>query len=128
MKLNPDCMRNILLQMEDASYGENISSEQLYTTLPDYSHDEINYAILKLREADFVRATIDEYIDGSVYIVLHDITYNGHQFLANIRSNNIWNNVKEVSKKIGSNSVSAISQIATSVITEIIKSQLGIIS
>lgn len=127
MKLNPDCIRDILLKMEDTPYQEDIYPDQLYETLPDYAHDEIDYTILKMNEAGFISATIQKYLDGSVDITIHDITYNGHQFLANIRSNNIWNNVKEVSKKVGSNSLSAISQIATGVITEIIKSQLGLL-
>lgn len=127
MKLNPDCIRDILLKMEDAPYQEDIYPNQLYETLPDYARDEIDYAILKMREAGFISANIQKYLDGSVDITIHDITYNGHQFLANIRSNNVWDNVKEVSKKVGSNSLSAISQIATGIITEIIKSQLGLL-
>lgn len=126
MKLNPDCIRDVLLQIESAPYQENIYPNQLYEALSDYSHDEIDYTILKMDEAGFISADIQKYLDNSVDIVIRDITYNGHQFLANIRSNNIWNNVKEVSKKVGSNSLSTISQIATGIITEIIKSQLGL--
>ncbi len=125
MKLNPDCLRDILLTMEETEFLESLSQQELYNSLPKYSHDEIDYSVLKLNEAGFVRADIQKYLDGSIDIELLDITYNGHQFLSNIRSNNVWNNVKEVSKKVGSNSIQAITQIATSIITEIIKSQLG---
>ena len=121
MKLNPDCIRHILLKMEDAPYGENMYPDQLYEKLPNYSHDEIDYAILKIHEAGFINATIENYLDGSIAIELHDITYNGHQFLDNVRSNKVWTATKKVANDIGSTSIQAITQIATGVITEIIK-------
>lgn len=126
MKLNPDCMRDILLVMEDAGYLEELSPSTVYEALPDYAEDEINYSIIKLKEAGFIDAIIREYNNGLAILRLDDITYTGHQFLADIRSDNVWNDIKEVSKKVGSNSISAISQIATGVISAIIKNQLGL--
>lgn len=126
MKLNPDCMRDILLVMENAGYLEELSPSTVYKNLPNYAEDEINYSIIKLKEAGFIDAIIREYNNGIAILRLDDITYTGHQFLADIRSENIWNDVKEVSKKVGSNSISALSQIATSVISAIIKNQLGL--
>jgi hypothetical protein len=126
MKLNPDCMRDILLVMEDAGYLEELSPSTVYEALPDYAEDEINYSIIKLKEAGFIDAIIREYNNGLAILRLDDITYTGHQFLADVRSDNVWNDIKEVSKKVGSNSISAISQIATGVISAIIKNQLGL--
>lgn len=126
MKLNPDCMRDVLIVMESAGYLEELSPSAVYESLPAYSEDEINYSIIKLKEAGFIDAIIKEYNSGVAILRLDDITYIGHQFLANVRSDNIWNDVKQVSKKVGSNSISAISQIATGVISAIIKAQLGL--
>ena len=126
MKLNPDCMCDVLIVMENAGYLEELSPTAVYESLPAYSEDEINYSIIKLKEAGFIDAIIKEYNSGVAILRLDDITYSGHQFLANVRSDNIWNDVKQVSKKVGSNSISAISQIATGVISAIIKSQLGL--
>lgn len=126
MKLNPDCMRDILIVMEKAGYLEELSPSTVYDALPSYTNDEINYSIIKLKEAEFIDAIIREYNDGIIILRLIDITYTGHQFLADVRSDNIWNDIKEVSKKVGSNSITAISQIATGVISTIIKSQLGL--
>lgn len=126
MKLNPDCMRDVLIVMESAGYLEELSPSAVYESLPDYSEDEINYSIIKLKEAGFIDAIIKEYNSGIAILRLDDITYIGHQFLSNVRSDNIWNDVKQVSKKVGSNSISAISQIATGVISAIIKAQLGL--
>ena len=126
MKLNPDCMRDVLIIMENAGYLEELSPSTVYEALPDYSEDEINYSIIKLKEAGFIDAIIKEYNSGLAILRLDDITYVGHQFLADVRSDNIWNDVKEVSMKVGSNSISAISQIATGIISAIIKAQLGL--
>ena len=127
MKLNPDCIRDILIQLEETPYQEDITTEQLYTPLQNYSHDDIDYSVIKMNEAGIINASIKKYLDGSTEITIHDITYNGHQFIANIRSNNLWNDVKEVSKKVGSNSLLSLSQIATGIVTELIKSHLHLI-
>lgn len=126
MKLNPDCMRDVLIVMESAGYLEELQPSVVYKALPAYTEEEINYSIIKLKEAGFIDAIIREYNSRVAILRLDDITYIGHQFLADVRSDNVWNDVKEVSKKVGSNSISAISQIATGVITAIIKNQLGL--
>lgn len=125
MYLNPDCMRDILLLVESTPFRQKVPVETLYDNL-SYSQDEITYACIKMIEADFISAIWNEFDDKIAIYFISDIRYSGHQFLANIRSDNIWNNVKEISKKIGSNSVSSISQIASGVVTAIIKSQLGL--
>lgn len=121
MKLNPDCIRDILLQLEQAPFGESVYPDQLYDNLPNYSHDDIDYSILKMEEAGFINATVEHFLSGNIGIEIHDISYNGHQFLDNVRSSKVWNATKKVATDIGSTSIQAIMQIATSVITEIIK-------
>ena len=126
MHLNPDCMRDILLFVESTPFRQKVSIEALYDNL-SYTQDEIMYACIKMIEADFISCNWNV-PDGEMTVYfISDIRYSGHQFLADIRSDNIWNNVKEISKKIGSNSVASISPIASNVIAAIIKSQLGLI-
>ncbi|HJB15232.1 MAG TPA: DUF2513 domain-containing protein [Candidatus Blautia excrementipullorum] len=127
MKLNPDCIRDILIIMEDQPFKKQMDFDDLVPLLPSYSSDDIEYTCLKLKEAGFIHAITTSDFTGETVVTLLDITYTGHQFLNDIRSDTIWNNVKEVSKKVGSQSVSAISQIASGVITAIIKAQLGLI-
>lgn len=125
MHLNPDCMRDILLFVESTPFRQKVPMEALYEN-PPYTQDEITYACIKMIEADFISGSWNV-PDGEITVYfISDIRYSGHQFLANIRSDSIWNNVKEIGKKVGSNSVSSLSQIATGVITAIIKSQLNL--
>ena len=126
MKLNPDCMRDILLCMEDVEYQHYLPIAEIYSLLSKYSENEINYSILKLDEAGFIDATITPYDGGVMIIDIEDITYQGHQFLANIHSETVWKGVKQIAGKVGSTSINAIVQIASGVITELIKSQFGL--
>lgn len=126
MKLNPDCIRDVLITMENQPFNHQTDFDDFVPLLPSYSSDDIEYTCLKLKEAGFIRAVTSSDCEGDIVVSLVDITYSGHQFLNDIRSDTVWNNVKEVSKKVGSHSVSAISQIATGVITAIIKAQLGL--
>ena len=125
MHLSPDCMRDILLFVESTPFRQKVAIETLYENLP-YTQDEITYACIKMIEADFISGSWNV-PDGEITVYfISDIRYSGHQFLADIRSDNVWNNVKEIGKKVGSNSVSSIAQIASGVITAIITSQLGL--
>lgn len=126
MKLNIDCMRDILLIVEDAPFLKPVFIDTIHNNLTDYENDVIDYAILKLVEADYITAVISHHDFGFKIHKINDITFSGHQFIAEISSNTIWNSVKSISTKVGAGSIHAISQIATGVITSIIKAQLNL--
>ena len=125
MKLNLDCIRAILLKLEELPYGESYSSVNFGGLCSTYSQEDIDYSIKKLTEAHFIETDVSEFSDES-YTYILDITYEGHQFLANIRDNTIWHNVIGICKKIGVNSVGAVTQIAATVVAELAKNNLGL--
>lgn len=47
---------------------------------------------------------------------IFNLAYQGHQFLAGIRSGTTWNKTKESAKNIGSESIHVLKGIATSAI------------
>lgn len=51
----------------------------------------------------------------------------GHQFLSDIRSDNNWTKTKEIAHTVGSESLSAIKDIATGVISSLVQKQLGLL-
>lgn len=126
MKLNNDCLRDILLTVESIRYGSVLTLDGLHNRLPDYSRNELEYHCLKLHEANYL--TIRMVKQGLNYEVAHikDLTYQGHEFLNNIHSDDIWNHVKSIGQKVGASSISATTQIAATVVSTIIKNQLGI--
>ncbi|WP_101698533.1 DUF2513 domain-containing protein [Clostridium minihomine] len=126
MRLNPDCVRDILLYIENAPYREIITPEEIVENVSGYNLDEIEYACEKLEEGNLINADIKTYSDGNLAIYISSISYNGHQFLENIRKDEIWDGVKNVASKIGTNSLSALSQISSSVVLSLIKAHFGL--
>lgn len=131
MKLNPDCVRDILLYCEAETAPQKVVSLSPYEmaqTLGDgkkYSEDEIMYHLSQCNMSGFfVKFSKDIY--GNCSII--DISPKAHSFLANIHEDTIWNSVKTVAGKIGTRSLDAIVQIASNVVTELIKVQLGLTS
>lgn len=127
MQLNPNYVRDVLIATE-ANTGYKIYFEypqelDKAPSLANYSDEEIRYHILQCAKANLIELNYHD-LDGNLGI--NDLTPSGHEFLANIRSDTVWNNVKAVSSKIGSTSLSALTQIASGTITALIKYQLRI--
>lgn len=127
MKLNPDCVRTILLVVEDLpdlQHYYRFNAETIPSLFPDYSVEEIMYHLRQCELSNLIfrpshTANYEEY-------TVSDLTPKGHEFLANIRENKIWSGVKTIAGKVGSTSLDAITQIASNVITELIKAQFGL--
>lgn len=128
MKLSPDCMRDVLLALEGLGYGIHADIDLLKANLPDYNEEDISYTCVKLKEANYIKAIVAEYI-GCPFpqiVDISDITFDGHQFLADIHEDTNWNKTKSIAKSVGSTSVNAITTIASNVISSVIKAQLGL--
>ena len=118
MKLNKDCVRNILLTIESMEYESVYTVEKLHELLPDYSYDELQYHCIQLLDAGFIKAVsvpILGHINPQISRI-KDLTYQGHEFLADIRSDSIWNKTKDRAKTIGSESLHALRDIAVNVV------------
>lgn len=131
MKLNYDCVRDVLLYLEEnLGYTENtialehkrLSISSISNNITDYTKEDIQYTIEKLEEAEYVRFANVTY-DTHNYIVngyVDDITWKGFEFLNNVREKKIWKATKLGAKKIGAVSISALSMISTEIIKAII--------
>lgn len=125
MKLNPDCIRDILLTIEEKTSYYNIFSYDPETCdierLKSYTEDEILYHIRQCNETGFL-LKCSFTMSGSCHII--DLTPMAHRFLADIRSDNVWNKTKDTAKKVGSSSLDALMKIASGVVTALINSAL----
>jgi hypothetical protein len=124
MRLNPDCIRDILITVEEnTGYHKKMDCQDLsiYPLFTRYEHDEVCYHFKQCETAGLIEK-IQWYLGGSFSVT--DLTYSGHEFLSNIRDDTTWNSVKEKSKSIGSQSLTALMQIASNLITQIISSRL----
>ena len=129
MKLNIDCIRDILLTIEEKTGYDNpmIYNPTMadYKLLNNYDWQEIMYHIIQCKNANLIDCDEPDLYDN---VLIRDLTIEGHKFIANIRDNNNWNKVKGIAKNAGSFSIDVIKDIASNVISEaiaaIIKSRI----
>jgi hypothetical protein len=128
MKLNMDCIRDILIAVESLNYGDVYTISKLHDNLPKYSEETLDYHCRQLTDAGFLDAlTINA--TGGPYpniVDIRDLTFSGHQFLADIRSDTTWNKTKDMAKSVGVESLHAIRDIAVGVVTSIVQNKLGL--
>lgn len=118
MKLNEDCVRETMLYLEDSlGLNERIESYSIASKLNSFKIDDVIYSIRKLVEADYISANPISTINGPSYII-KGLTWQGHQFLDNIREPDIWDKAKSKASVVGKVSIPILSQIASSVITK----------
>ena len=128
MKLNPDCVRDILLKVEeipDVHHHWDFNSKNIPELFLQYTKEEVIYHI---RQCDLCGFLLNpSHSVNYDYYSASDLTPQGHEFLNNIRENNVWTGVKNVAAKVGTTSLSALVQISSNVITQLIKAQFGLL-
>ena len=134
MTLNYDCIRDVLLYLENTlTYVNNpmalthkrLNIDSISKNLPSYSKDDVEYSIEKLFEARYIRIVNITY-DKQNYIVsgyIDDITWEGFNFLNNIREQSIWDATKNGAKKVGAMSISALNMIAFEIVKAVVTNQ-----
>lgn len=117
MKLNPDCIRDILLEVESHTHFNSalvIDVDKPNALFESYSWDEIAYHINQCALSDLITGTQIFYDDG--YAVIKDLSPDGHTFIANIRSKTHWAAIKKIASTVGSFALPVLQQIATTYI------------
>ncbi|MFV0551024.1 MAG: DUF2513 domain-containing protein [Anaerorhabdus sp.] len=134
MELNIDCLRNTLLYIEkyqevdfsgvpDRMCAKNF--DETDALLSKYNLDTVYYHVKQLADSNLIAIESNKGKSPKQYIIL-DITPKGHEFIENIKSDTVYNKVKEKCTKIGILTVNSIQQIAIGVATELIKSQISL--
>lgn len=124
MILDRDCVRDLLLTVELDSFNNRFFLDKIcdQPKMQSYSKETITYAIQKLDEANYINADI-LIADGGPYSVsVSSITWDGHQFLDNIRDPGIWEKVKSRSSKLTSVSLPLLAELGLS----FVKEQIGL--
>lgn len=130
MKLNPECIRDILFCLEEnlkITPDLELEEVDLYelSNHLNYPIQELANTLLVLSEAGFIEIAADYGSNQITHIDVYRITYAGYQFIESIRPEPVWNKVKSVGKNIGSFSINSIFQIAVEVISTLITAQLS---
>lgn len=141
MKLNYECMRKVLLKLEELlELNENLSFKEMTVkeiiNIPalsnEFSPEDIAYSIYMLADAELIYYQSEYYKDYNLGNNYHfgkiiasnvkSLTYKGHEFIENIRNDTIWKKVIEKLKPLGGMTIEIISQAAV----DTIKSKLNI--
>ncbi|MGL9971348.1 DUF2513 domain-containing protein [Enterococcus sp. DIV1420a] len=95
MKLNHDCVRQVLIDIEENMTAHDIITSNIFEEFKSYKkfgEDQFSYTLAKLKEAGFITA-FDTTADGAinVFLTINSITWEGHKFLDTIQSDTVWN-------------------------------------
>lgn len=111
MKLNVNCIRDILLTVEEECDFETPWEYQEDSPPPkflaDYTHKEIVYHINQAQKSNPICGV--EYFECGSDIYISDLTPKGHEFLSNIRNDTVW---KKVLSKASGASLPIILEVA----------------
>lgn len=132
MKLNPDCIRDVLLYLEEnLKISEReflpITLVTLEEELTQYPKEDVFYSVYNLRQIGFIEGTFKDTITGKMqYCNIENITYAGHQFLATVKSETIWRKTKSVVSKVGVHTLGFIEGVAHDMAVESAKQAVTI--
>ena len=122
MKRNDDLIRELMLHLENASGYTNDS-----TQIGGYARDEIAYHLALIHKQGFAEGPGAKYSsDGydptiPAVVLITRLTPAGHDFIANLRDDAVWEQVKSRSAKAGGSlSLDILGQLGGAVIKQII--------
>lgn len=121
MKLNPDCVRDILLTVEDITDLNNWldypKEKEQCPLLSKYEESEVKY---HMNQCYMQHLIICDPPDLSYSFIIKDLSPMGHSFIGDIRSDTVWKKVKQTGKDLGVYSLDALVTIASGVVTNLI--------
>ena len=124
MKFEPEVARDILLDVEELhQYPDpfTFSTPAKFNRAKKYDIDTIAYHCNLLKEEGFLNYDPIYGNNELQMVFINGLTYAGHQFLDSIRSPKVWRETKTRAEKLGVFTINIISDIASSVISDMIK-------
>ena len=119
MRLNPECVRTVLIICEQNLNNHNKvrfgTDFNTYNNI--FSGDELQYTSKKLIEGKLLNGRSI----GNIETEINEITWEGHKLLDNVRDDLVWVSVINKVQKLSSVSISVLSQIAQQTVLDIIK-------
>lgn len=126
MKLDVECVRNILITLEKQSYFVKKTSQDFAALLPRYTFDQIIYTCWRLYEGGYINLFLFYPPNSPDPLIRYigDLTFQGHEFLADIKPKSNWDKLSGALKLGGSASFKAIANVAIDLGTDILKNKL----
>ena len=119
MKINNECARRILIEVEKIPYGESISVIKLQEKIKEFSIEEV-LTIMTLFNREHYLTILDKasYDDNDVFRdnKIKCLTEKGYKTLDLIRDDELWNNMKEKIDNFNEISIYSIIDIARKIL------------
>lgn len=96
MKLNPDCVRDVLLSVEANTNYDKMWEFNPYNiqvnALKKYSGEEIVYHVSQCDKANLIDGC--RILELGKYVIISDLSPQGHEFIANTTPEPVWSKIK----------------------------------
>ena len=105
MKKNMEIIRDILLELE--------ASTEVKPEIKNQDSELVRYNMALLIEAKLVDGTISKGLSLSqapMGVWLHKLTWEGHEFLDNLREESVWNKIKDEFQDASLNTVTSVAK------------------
>lgn len=127
MKLNIDCVRSILLEVEsvvtfNTFFIINETDYKDFQLLKDYTYDEIVYHMSQCSKSGLIYGFSAS--DNGEIVKIVDLSPYGHQFIEETRSKTVWEQVKSISSKVGATTLDSVIRVSSNVIFSLIQAEL----
>lgn len=119
MRLNNDCIREMLLYLEKSTTYEYpfIAAQDLITHLKEYDEDVVNYHIAKVQQGGLV----DEVnYRNKIPLDVSGLSWKGHEYIDAIRDDKVWQKLKTSTDNLDSVSFPVLVRLAEEVIKSFI--------
>lgn len=144
MKLNPDCIRDLMLFCEENTYiraskvgnsfvasyqALRISSLSIQPELSKYDAGELIYHIIQLSESGYLAT--DFHFDPKANFAhgelprIYYVTPKGHEFIASVKGRSAWEVTSKILKSFGAVSLTAIETISKGIAAAVIEQSLS---
>lgn len=131
MKLKQDCVRYVLLSLEDQGFGMTrhpVPDSEIANVLSNdtFTSEDILYTLLLLSNGGYILAKPQSQ-KLNLGLLVSSLSWSGHELLDSIRDDEVWKQTKEATSGLKSVSISILSNVASAVLTGIIKKQTGLL-
>lgn len=118
MKINNDCARKVLIEIEKIPYGETLTVAKLQETMLDFTIEEVLNVITSFNKERYLIVFDNASYNDSDVLRDHKIkclTEKGTKVLDLIRDNEFWNSLKEKIDNFDELSIYTIFDIASKI-------------
>ncbi len=128
MKLDIECVRDILITLEQQPDFVEMPVYAFSSLLPQYTINQIIYTCWRLYEGGYINLFLFHQPTSSKPRIrcIGDLTFKGHEFLADIKPKGNWEKLSTALMHGGSASFKTIANVAIDLGTEILKSKLNL--